>query len=277
MNHEETIKIWPIRSKIDWGESVRDLRSVDVRRKSIRLGTKPIGISEIGRFLELQNLCCFDIDEQTLQYIGGCSNLSHLYIDGSKTRSIEPLSGLRKLEYLGLERFSRIENLELLKGHLRLKGLGITDFKNVHDLSPLSQLSNLEQLAVAGGMWTRMTVSSLRPLCELEGLKYLHLTSLRVEDCSLAPLGTLRHLRILEIANFFPMEEFAKLSGRLGDVKCHWFSPSIRFPFDLCRKCKQETMVMLTGRGKQKLCQVCDHDRLQKHNDQFYKFASESF
>ncbi|MBP6003623.1 MAG: hypothetical protein KA746_09340 [Pyrinomonadaceae bacterium] len=277
MNHEEHIKIWPIRSKIDWGEEVGDLRSADVRRKSILLTTKPIGVREIGRFLELQNLCCFDIDEKTLNYIGGCSNLSHLYIDGSKTRSIEPLSGLRKLEYLGLERFSRIENLDFLKGHLRLKGLGITNFKNVHDISPLCRLSNLEQLAVAGGIWTRMTVSSLKPLGELEGLKYLHLTNLKVEDRSLAPLANLRHLRTLEIANFFPMEEFAKLSGILGNVECVWFSPSIRLPLGVCRKCKQETMVMLTGKGTRSLCQVCDYDRLQKHNDQFYKFASESF
>ncbi len=153
-----------------------------------------------------------------------------------------------------------------------LQGLAIINFSSVHEIDPLSKLINLQQLAVAGGMWKRMKIASLGPLSSLRSLKYLHLSNIKAADESLRPLAELPQLELLEIANFYPMEEVAWLSGKLRNTKCSWFKPYIELPFD-CPKCQRQRMLMLTGKGKPRLCKECDGDRLAKHIEKFAKIA----
>ncbi|HET6891502.1 MAG TPA: hypothetical protein VFH31_10400 [Pyrinomonadaceae bacterium] len=133
----------------------------------------------------------------------------------------------------------------------------------------------MQQLAIAGSMWTRMKIKSLNPLSSLSNLKYLHLTNLKAEDESLRPLAALCQLEKLEIANFYPMEEFAWLSGKLRNTKCTWFRPYIELPFE-CSKCGKDSMVMLTGKGKPRLCKNCDAKRLERHVTEFESVAGNS-
>jgi hypothetical protein len=153
-----------------------------------------------------------------------------------------------------------------------LEGLSIGHFRNVHVLDPLAELVGLEQLAVAGSMWTRMNVESLRPLASLRRLQYLHLTNLKSVDESLRPIAEMIDLELLEIANFYPTEEFARLAGKLKDTECMWFKPYAQLPFD-CKRCHQRTMVMLSGKSKPKLCTNCDAKRLEQHVNRFKELS----
>jgi len=131
----------------------------------------------------------------------------------------------------------------------------------------------LQQLAIAGSIWTRMKIESLKRLSSLRNLKYIHLTNLKAEDESLKPLAELNQLEKLEIATFYPMEEVAWLSGRLKKTECSWFRPYMELPFD-CPKCEKNMMVMLTGKGNPNLCKECDAKRLAKHVAEFEEVAS---
>jgi hypothetical protein len=120
-----------------------------------------------------------------------------------------------------------------------------------------------------------MTVETLAPLSALKALRFLHLTNLKATDNSLEPLRELTDLEELECANFYPMEQFAKLAAALPQTRCTWFSPAVPFPNFPCKKCGQSQRVMLAGKGSSTLCRVCDESRVRKHEDAFRAIASQ--
>src|SRR5205823_12591042 len=148
-----------------------------------------------------------------------------LYIENIKTETLGALKKLTNLRVLGVETCSRVASLAAFSDLQSLSGLAITHFKNVHNLDPLGNLRELRALADSGSMWTRMQVDTFRPLEQLENLELLHLTNIKTEDESLRPLAGLQNLKQLDIANFYPMSEFAWLSQRLRKTECMWFQP----------------------------------------------------
>ncbi|HYW73249.1 MAG TPA: hypothetical protein VE961_19670 [Pyrinomonadaceae bacterium] len=175
---------------------------------------------------------------------------------------------------MSIDSCSRVHSLAELSHLEGLEGLAIINFKNVHDAGPLSGLTNLQELAIAGSTWTRMKIESLQPLSSLTALRQLHLTNLKVVNESLKPLAALARLERLEIANFYPMEEFAWLSGKLKNTCCSWFQPYVDVSFLECPRCGGGNSVMLSGKGKPVLCRTCDRVRLERHVDSFMKIAA---
>jgi len=90
----------------------------------------------------------------------------------------------------------------------------------------------------------------------------------------LRPLAGLPGLARLDIANFYPMEQFAWLSVQLPNTYCGWFKPYIEVSGILCKRCNGRTMVMLSGRGTRNLCKNCDTAMLAKHVERFNKYAA---
>jgi hypothetical protein len=267
---EDSLTIFPTR--LDWPEAVCDLESVHSDKRRIRLVTGAKRLEQIDRFTRLKALWCFDINSESLGYICSCPALEHLYIDTFKSDGISCIRRLDFLKVLSIDSCSKVDSLGEFGTLHGLQGLAIINFRNVHEIDPLSQLVDLQQLAVAGSMWTRMKIESLKPLAALRNLKYLHLTNVKAADESLRPLAELHRLEVLEIANFYPMEEVAWLSGRLRNTECSWFRPFVELPFD-CPKCKKNKMLMLTGKGKPSLCKECDRERLAKHIAKFEEVA----
>jgi len=270
MGIENSVRILPAR--LDWPDAVSDIDSIRGDVRKLRCITGVRGLERLNKFTQLQSLWCFGIKQEWLSYICGCTSLENLFIDTLKSDNIGCIRGLRSLKVLSIDSCSMIDSLSEMSDLRGLEGLAIINFRNVHEVNPLSRLINLQQLAVAGSMWTRMKIESLQPLSSLRNLIYLHLTNLKAEDESLRPLAELSQLEKLEIANFYPMEEFAWLSGRLKNTKCTWFRPYVELPFD-CSKCGKDTIVMLTGKGKRNLCKECDANRLQNHVAEFQDVA----
>jgi len=172
---------------------------------------------------------------------------------------------LRRLRILGFENCSRVTSFVDFGELHSLTGLALCHFKNVHDLAPLSELRMLKSLAVAGSLWTRMHVASFAPLEKLKQLELLHLTNIKALDESLLTLSALTNLRRLDIANFYPMSEFARLAQSLKSTECTWFKPYVELTNFRCKKCDQTTMLMLSGSRKPMLCIRCDAKKLAKH------------
>ena len=256
--------IFPMRC--EWPDAVDDVSAVPNDAVRIRLVSGAKNIDRLPMYSGLRALWCFDVGAEALKSIGSCVSLESLYIENIKTENLSSLKGLPGLKILGLDTCSRASSLiDIGKLH-SLQGLAITNFKNVHDLGPLSGLGGLRALAVSGSMWKRMRVATLKPLGALMNLELLHLTNIKAEDDVLRSLEALTNLRKLDIANFYPMSEFARLSQKLRSTECTWFEPYVELSgVTACKKCGGATMIMLTGKGKPLVCTRCDGNRLEKH------------
>jgi hypothetical protein len=261
---------------LEWPEAVTDIASVSPTVDKLRLTSGAISFQHLPQIPTLRDLWCFDIDAERLARICSCSNIRRLFIDGLQVADLSCLAGMNSLKVLSLERCSIVKDLGEIGRCGKLKGLGIINFKNVHSIRAISGLIRLKHLVVAGGMWTRMNIDSLNALSGLVNLEDLDLSNTKVRDESLQPLWDLKNLRSLNLPNFFPMEEFAWLSGKLKETKCTWFTPFIEFPYGVCKKCGKYTMVMLSGKRKPTLCTLCDKARLEKHVEDFRRIASQS-
>lgn len=247
---------------LDWPTAVDDLDKVERTTTRIRLVSGAKGFDKIAEFTQLEALWCFGIDQKKLIYISECSSINSLYLDYNlKAADITCLLRLPHLRVLTLDSCSKISSLAQVAAFKNLVALAIINFKNVHDVDPLTELTNLRELAIDGSIWTRMKIKTLAPLHSLSRLEYLSLTNTKVLDESLAPLSNLSNLKRVDIANFYPSEEFAKLSAKLLNAECQWFVPYIKTTLT-CPKCQVGQRVMLTGKGKPMLCQHCDVERL---------------
>lgn len=259
-----------------WDKALDDVSAAPSEVENVRLVAGARNIDALYMLSSLKTLWCFDVDAKSLSAISDCVQLEAIYLENVKTSDLSPLRKLRNMKILSLETCSKIESLTFLAEHRSLSSLAIIHFKNVHDLTPLAELESLRELVIAGSMWTRMQVDSFLPLKALTNLEFLHLTNIKAKDESLAPLHSLKKLKQLDIANFYPMSEFAILSSALSETNCAWLEPFFPIKYKNCKKCEGKTIVTLTGKRKPQLCENCDKKRLSKHVQDWRKFIAES-
>ena len=267
MNYDA--RIFP--ANLSWPHAIGELDEANYNSQILRLiaGTKRF--EYLPKFERLKRLWCFDIKENQLKTICECKTIEQLHIENLKTDKLSLFSDLPNLEILSINTCSQAMTLDDIGNLLNLRGLGLIHFSKVYDLTPLSKLINLIELAVAGSMWKRMKIQSLMPLRPLQRLEFLHLTNIKPDDESLRPLENLTNLKVLDLANFYPMQEFARLAGILTKTNCTWFQPYIHIDFSACKKCGKQTMLMLSGKRKPMICRKCDTHRLDKHVAEFEK------
>ena len=262
-------RIFPAR--LEWPAAVGNIDDVPRNTTRLRLISKAVKFEKLVEFEDLSELWCFGIDHKKLEYISRCKSLRHLYLDYNlRTGDLTPLRNLPLLEVLRLDSCSKINSLDQVAELTQLTGLAIENFKNLHDITPLSALINLKELAIDGSIWTRMKLESLKPIANLEKLELLSLTNTKVADESLEPLQRLANLKELILANFYPVAEFAKLSAKLPHCDCQWFKPFITTTLR-CEKCGSNTRIMLSGKGTSMICGNCDAARLSRHVNEFQR------
>lgn len=260
---------------LSWPKAVETGSELQPDVERLRLVDKFNGYERLQHLPKLKALWCFGTDAKALDQISLCYGLEELHLDYRiKTGDFGALTNLSSLKVLTLNSCSPINSLNQISEFQNLEGLLIENFKNVHSIDPLSKLRKLKQLGVSGSIWTKMKIDTLTPLATLASLEYLDLTSLKVNDESLRPLEALTQMRELNIANYYPMQEFARLSGKLPNTHCTWFAPFIQTNFQ-CEKCGRSSRVMLTGKGKPVLCRNCDAVRLKRHVEEFERARCE--
>jgi hypothetical protein len=119
-------------------------------------------------------------------------------------------------------------------------------------------------------MWSRQAIASLQPFASMTWLTSLVVDTSSVS--SLRPLGQLKGLKHLGIGGRLPFEEYAWLSARLPETQCRWFAPYLELAdrgFGACKSCGKHAMVMLTGKGKPVVCRHCDAAKVARHVELF--------
>ena len=125
---------------------------------------------------------------RSLEGLGEYVNMQVLVVASYPDASLEPVSGLKALRYLG-----------------------VLHLPEVNDLSPLAANASLETLRLAtlpswdsSGRTT--TVESLEPLTALPALRHLELLGIVPSDSSLAPLERCSSLRSVRLSKYPPDE-----------------------------------------------------------------------
>lgn len=250
-------------------KALSDVKEASPNVTDLRLVSGVKNFGHIPALSKLKRLWCFGLTEKGLSIVSQCSSLERLYVGGLRYESLGALMGVPGLAVLSVDSATKVQSFADLGQLAKLRGLSIVNFPKVHSLSPLREPRHLEALVVAGSIWTRMTVDTLTPVGDLADLRYLNLTNLKARDESLEPLSHLQSLEVLDLPNFYPVAEFARLAARLKHTRCTWFDPVTPLPAVTCQKCESETLVMLTGKGKPLLCSRCDESRVKAHEDAF--------
>ncbi len=141
-----------------------DVATVPSDSTSLRLVEEAVGFSRLPQLSLLTKLWCFGINADRLRIIAQCVKLKHLFVENLRVADLSPIERLQSLVCLSLEVAPKVASLDQLAELGWLEGLRVEHFKSVTSLEPLKRLSNLQGLAVAGSIWTRLTVDSLSPL-----------------------------------------------------------------------------------------------------------------
>ena len=196
--------------------------------------------------------------------------LECLVIKWSNLKQLDAITALTHLKYLRIGSSTRVADIEPLTALTALRQLDIENFKLVTDFSPLVRMTSLVSLAITGGMWSRQKVDSLEPLSQMTWLKFLAVDTSAVS--TLRPLAKLQTLESLDVGGRLPMAEYAWLAAKLPRTDCRWFNPWLDLAdsgIGYCKQCQQQTMVMLTGRGKGTVCRHCHADKVARHEAAF--------
>ena len=198
------------------------------------------------------------------------AGLEVLQLKWSNLQNLDPIAALTGLEALSIGSSTRVVSIEPLTRLKSLKVLEIENFKAITDFRPLTALTSLQRLSITGSMWSRQAVGSLEPFATMTGLKSLTVDTSSVT--SLRPLSALTGLTELGLGGKLPYEEYAWLAAKLPNTQCRWFSPFLDMQgsgFGRCKVCGEDSLVMLTGRGKPVVCKHCEAEKVADHVSRF--------
>lgn len=147
--------------------------------------------------------------------------LKGLYIKWSGVESIDAVIGARHLQAFHLGDSARLQSIDCLSSMSRLRWLGLANIKRIARLDPIGKLRRLEGLCVDGGVWTTQRVETLAPIGQISGLRFLSITNLRAADKTLRPLFTLRKLETFLSAQWWDPDEVAELHAKNPMLASH--------------------------------------------------------
>ena len=170
-------------SNISFIDSLRRLESLELNRNRIEvlaaldsltrlrhLSLWDNAVSDLGDLAGLTSLESIDIGENRISRLDEISSLTELRninARGNRIRDLESVGGMPSLRYLAVSR-NRLDFLDGIEGARSLRSIDFSDNDFIADLSPLSQLIELEEI-----LFGNNEVQDLRPLAGLTNLRRL--------------------------------------------------------------------------------------------------------
>lgn len=148
-------------------------------------------------------------------------NLVGLNVKWSNIKTLDNVSALRKLKYLGIGSSSQVQSIIPLAGMTQLQVLSIENFKKITDFSPLIALQNLNFLSIEGGMYTKQKVDSFEPIGKLSNLIFFSAVMVSCPDKRIDAILKLNKLRTLNWFRKLSLVDMDRLKNKL---------PNLRYP-----------------------------------------------
>jgi hypothetical protein len=133
-------------------------------------------------------------------------HLEGLWIKWMAGESIGAMSENKSLRYVHLGNCASLLSLEPLSDMTQLAWLGIEHFPKVDSIDPLAGLIDLTGLTIEGSMLATQRIQSIRALKGMRKLRYLSLANVRVTDNLLEPLMGMRELEALILPKWWDQE-----------------------------------------------------------------------
>jgi Leucine-rich repeat (LRR) protein len=186
-----------------WQTSVEDLRPLSglVNLTYLSIGPNQItNIDPIASLKKLEVLLLYQIRATNFDVLKNLTNLTRLRLRFVEFKDLSIVQNLTKLETLEIYSTSTIGTLEPLSGLANLTFLGLGGFQDrvpgARNLEPLSKLIKLTTLA----LYNIRGVADLEPLAKLVNMRQLSLADMP-EITSLDPLQSLNKLESVRITN----------------------------------------------------------------------------
>ncbi|UPO90161.1 leucine-rich repeat domain-containing protein [Niallia sp. Man26] len=247
---------------------IKDLKDIIEAPKEIALKGNTQHLEYLSNFAEIEIVWIYSVNQKEFDLIINSINPKTLYIYEMRVEDLSSIERLKDLEQLYLCWNPKANKLWDMSKNPNLKHLSIEDFKRLNHIDQLESCYLLQELNLAGGIWTTLNIDTLEPIKQLQNLKVLGLSNLKVKDNSLEPISHLKGLMELNLSNQFSTEEFAMLSVKLPKTKCEYFHPYVKLkdvPTD-------EKDIMVIGKRKPFLNSTKDIKKLQKYEKQFKEF-----
>lgn len=246
---------------------LNNLSTADRKSKYIACFGNTKHLELLVQFTELETLWLSGVNDKQLSKVSELTSIETLIIHDLRTSDLSQLVKFPSVKTLLIWGNTKATSLFGLTNLSRLSILGLEHFPKIRDVKEISDINNLKMLCLTGSVDTALKIESLSPLGILKQLKLLHITNLRVSDESLDFITQLKELVELQVSNQFPTQEYAKLKGKCGYLRCTHFSPFISSSIkcEICG-CAQ---VMVVGKRKPFICPSCKPDRLKKYQADF--------
>lgn len=244
---------------------VEDLADGDPATQELSVSGDTKHIERLTEFKKLKTLIAWGIGTKPFEWICKLDWISTLVVLGLRVPDLGPAIGLTGLRTLMLLDNTKAESLAPLNELHELRALVLEHWPQVRSLEPLNSLTKLEGLSIQGGNSEVMEVESLRPLASLTELRELLLPKLKALDKNLSPLSALRKLEYLQVPNFYPVEEFARLAAALPTTEGNCLKPywktSLTCPQFLCFR----KLVLPLGDTDTHVCPWHGRKRIEEH------------
>jgi len=180
-----------------------------------------------NKLLRFKTLKCLKVNGCTpelFESICMLPALRRLSIVRGRVPSLHGLKGIPDLThfyYCGSPRLASLEGLNELKSLVGLSLVG--NFESVRTLDPIANVSELQSLCLCANDFCQNRYESLTPIGALRKLRDLAVLSTKVDRDGLFPIGKLRGLQYLTLAEdqlrFWSIAEFRHLHENLPNLK----------------------------------------------------------
>lgn len=180
------------------------------------------------------------------------------------------LESLTNTETIVLRWNTKSDKLWNMSHNTGLKTLVIEDFPKITSIEAIASANYLEYLVLEGGMWNPLKLDTLKPLSELQMLKFLRLVNMHVREDGLRPIAVLKDLKELMLSNQFETIDYAYLSAKLPGTQCEYFKPYVKYDKPI-----GDRDIMIIGKRKPFLNSLNDRTKIEKYERDFYKMVSD--
>jgi Leucine-rich repeat (LRR) protein len=169
---------------------------------------------------------CSRVNQEMFEAACEMENLEGLYIKWSGIKQLDSLTKLKKLKHLHIGSSGQVESIKIFGKMNWLTTLNFEQLNNITDFADIAGMSELEGLGLDGSIMTAQKITTLQPVGQLTGLKYLTLTNTQTKDKSFEPILNLKELIRFNSSWNYPVAEFEKLKRlpnlKYGNIETSW-------------------------------------------------------
>lgn len=195
------------------------------------------------------------------------NTITAINIWGGNYNNCKSFEKLKSIEYISIHDNSKLNSLWQIERNVNLKGLGLIDCNKIQSINFVEVLTNLKELHIAGSIWKKQNIKTLKPISNLKKLTYLSLTQLNIEDADHNPLFNLQSVEELVLSeNIFTTDQFAELAVFMTGTNCRCFKGYTEFKeiYSDPTNCK-DNKVQIVGSRKPELDPKTQSKRIEKY------------